>query len=276
MTQHYIGSKQVLAWPADGADGKGPGYGVGYPDGYQSWSPKEVFERHYLPMGEGANPTTISQTMVDSFIAKLQDQKIGDKTTMVTATLLNGFEITETSTCVDPANYSHLIGVEVCLKRIKDKAWMLLGFLLQTARYGVDGKGVVREAAISEKVAPPLNRYETQATNFDAEGKPVAFIMQDRVPDGCGSAAGYALRNAKGHLIDSIIFQRRSLSEFLDCWTNEAIVAVLIDRIRGFQNGDTPNEFNIRMLEGLEITRQAMSDRIADRKARGVLGTKQA
>lgn len=47
--QHYIGTKQIQAWPQD-KDGQ-PGYAVQYPDGYTSWSPKDVFEAAYLPMG---------------------------------------------------------------------------------------------------------------------------------------------------------------------------------------------------------------------------------
>lgn len=49
MTQSYIGTKQVLAWEQE-KDGQ-PGYAVKYPDGYVSWSPKNVFEEAYLPMG---------------------------------------------------------------------------------------------------------------------------------------------------------------------------------------------------------------------------------
>lgn len=49
MTQHYIGTKQIMAWPKE-KDGK-PGYAVKYPDGYVSWSPQDVFEAAYLPMG---------------------------------------------------------------------------------------------------------------------------------------------------------------------------------------------------------------------------------
>jgi hypothetical protein len=51
MAHHYyIGVKQVLAWPEKHADGR-DGYAVKYEDGYTSWSPKETFERAYLPMG---------------------------------------------------------------------------------------------------------------------------------------------------------------------------------------------------------------------------------
>ena len=53
MTQHYVGTKIVEAWPAqkDGADG----YSVKYADGYISWSPKDVFEAAYLPLGHIAH-----------------------------------------------------------------------------------------------------------------------------------------------------------------------------------------------------------------------------
>ena len=47
----YIGCKVILAQPEDrdrGEDGSGgPGYEVTYPDGYVSWSPKDVFENAY-------------------------------------------------------------------------------------------------------------------------------------------------------------------------------------------------------------------------------------
>jgi hypothetical protein len=43
----------------------------------------------------------------------------------------NGFTVRETTTCVDPANYNEEIGKEICLKRIEDKIWLLLGYALQ-------------------------------------------------------------------------------------------------------------------------------------------------
>jgi len=49
MTQSYIGTKQIQAWEQE-KDGQ-PGYAVKYPDGYISWSPKDVFEQTYLPIG---------------------------------------------------------------------------------------------------------------------------------------------------------------------------------------------------------------------------------
>ena len=59
------------------------------------------------------------------------------KTTLVRVELLNGFEITESSSCVDVANYDQAMGKQICLDRIKNKVWELLGFLLQTAYKGI-------------------------------------------------------------------------------------------------------------------------------------------
>lgn len=116
------------------------GYLVKYSDSYISWSPKEVFEKAYLEVLD--NPklpsgVSIGYTMVDNFIKETHVSTIGDKTTLVRVVLVNGFEIIESSACVDKANYSEEIGAEVCLNKIKDKIWYLLGFLLQTAVGGV-------------------------------------------------------------------------------------------------------------------------------------------
>ncbi len=51
MLKTYIGCKVIKACPMD-RDGK-EGYAVHYPDGYVSWSPKEVFEEAYRPVNEG-------------------------------------------------------------------------------------------------------------------------------------------------------------------------------------------------------------------------------
>lgn len=135
MTQPYIGVKQVTAWPAE-KEGR-PGYTVKYPDGYQSWSPKEIFEAAYLPMGTGSDGSMVNQVMVDNFITRVEAMTVGRKTTVVHATLANGFEIVESSSCVDPKNYDEEIGKQICLQRIKDQVWHMLGFTLQWARRGL-------------------------------------------------------------------------------------------------------------------------------------------
>lgn len=144
----YIGCKMIEAEPAIKVDGKiysldGPvprsmnrqeGYRVKYPDGYESWSPKEVFEKAYMQVGDNV---TITQDNVDNFIKSVDVITMGDKTTVVRATLVNGFEIVESSSCVKKENYDEKYGAEICMEHIKNRIWHLLGFLLQTAVGGV-------------------------------------------------------------------------------------------------------------------------------------------
>ncbi len=151
--KHYIGCKTVKAEPMSraeflirkgqeptGPDMFEPGYLVVYPDAYESWSPKDVFERAYLTICDDDNEKTgvsISQRMVDEFISYVETQTVGEKNTVVRCVLRNGFEIIESSSCVDPKNYDETIGHEICMNKIKDKIWGLLGFLLQTAWHGI-------------------------------------------------------------------------------------------------------------------------------------------
>ena len=49
MTQLYVGTKIVRAWPTEETNGR-EGYSVRYNDGYTSWSPKETFEAAYVQL----------------------------------------------------------------------------------------------------------------------------------------------------------------------------------------------------------------------------------
>lgn len=118
------------------------GYRVRYADGYESWSPADVFEAAYLPVT--VNPQlrgdvpSISQEMVDDFIRETEVMTMGDKTTVVRAVLRNGFEIVESSACVSAENYDEDLGAGICMEHIKDQVWKLLSFLLQTAVHGIN------------------------------------------------------------------------------------------------------------------------------------------
>ena len=85
----------------------------------------EVEDNPKLPSGVSIGPK-----MVENFIKEKHISTIR-------VVLKNGFEIIESSSCVDKDNYNEEIGAECCMKKIKDKIWMLLGFLLQTAYKGV-------------------------------------------------------------------------------------------------------------------------------------------
>lgn len=134
MTTTYIGVKMVTGWEQE-KDGK-PGYAVKYSDGYISWSPKDVFEAAYLPLAEGEK-NKITQADVDAFVGTVTDSQLDEKTTIVTAETRTGFRQYEVSSCVDPANYDHALGVSIATERIKDRIWPMLGFVLQWAVKGL-------------------------------------------------------------------------------------------------------------------------------------------
>lgn len=150
----YIGCKLIEAEPmtrgdyskncgrilSSGENQADEGYLIKYPDGYVSWSPEEVFERAYLQVDDNEtlpSGVSIGQKMVDEFISSVETSTMGEKTTVVRCVLRNGFELWETSTCVDPKNYNQEIGRQICMKRIENRIWELLGFLLQTAWHGI-------------------------------------------------------------------------------------------------------------------------------------------
>lgn len=167
--KQYIGTKLIEAEPAYHMDGKvvalaenkvpcgykvERGYKVRYADGYESFSPNEVFERAYLPlevngMLKTAAPS-ISAEMVERFIDHHKTVTMGGKTTVVRAVLKNGFEIVESSSCVSAENYDEKLGEEICMKRIRNKIWELLGFLLQTAVGGVNGEAAAENCCCDE------------------------------------------------------------------------------------------------------------------------------
>ena len=164
----YIGTKLVEAEPAwrlngkvyeagtmfGSADRPEEGYRVRYADGYESWSPKEVFEAAYLrvnPDGEcKTGAPSVSPGMVEDFLRETWTETLGEKTTVVRAVLRNGFEIVESSSCVSPENYDEAMGRDICLEKIRDKVWELLGFLLQTAVHGC----AVRPEAVGQEAGP--------------------------------------------------------------------------------------------------------------------------
>lgn len=91
----------------------------------------EVEDNPKLPSGVSIGPK-----MVKDFIKSYEVIERDGKTTIVHATLVNGYKLTEASSCVDPSNYSVEIGTKICLEKIESHIWALLGFLLQSAFEG--------------------------------------------------------------------------------------------------------------------------------------------
>jgi len=110
------------------------GYLVVYPDGYESWSPKDVFEKAYFRLNDESK---ITEDDLVRFMGKEEVKRIDTKTTLVSVKTLTGFVEHQVSSCVDPKNYDEEIGKRISLNRIKDKLYPCFGFLLQWAKNGL-------------------------------------------------------------------------------------------------------------------------------------------
>lgn len=180
--KQYIGTKLIEAEKAYRVDGKTVvlpddgvpcgskverGYKVRYADGYESFSPQGVFESAYLPLEVNGMLKTkapsISAEMVERFIDHHETVTMGGKTTVVRAVLKNGFVIVESSSCVSAENYDEKLGEEVCMERIMNKVWELLGFLLQTAVGGVSGEAAAENRCCDEDCERSCCDEETAA-----------------------------------------------------------------------------------------------------------------
>lgn len=197
--KQYIGTKLIEAEKAYRVDGKvvtlaenkvpcgykvERGYKVRYADGYESFSPAEVFERAYLPLEVNGELKTeapsINAEMVERFIDHHETVTMGGKTTVVHAVLKNGFEIVESANCVSAENYDEKLGEEICMERIRNKIWELLAFLLQTAVGGVNGEAAAENCCCDKDCERSCRDEETAADEPAAPKLPMVrlFISQ--------------------------------------------------------------------------------------------------
>lgn len=128
----YVGVRQVEAEPAD--RGGRAGYRVVYPEGYELWSPADVFEGAYLELGD--DPTRVDESMIESLDAGMEVVRMGNHT-VVRQQLRTGFSVIAESACVDAQNYDEDIGTNYALEKAEDEVWGHMGFVLAWARNGL-------------------------------------------------------------------------------------------------------------------------------------------
>lgn len=116
------------------------GYEVTYPDGYKSWTLKDVADNAYFPLSENNNGTKILKEDVEKFITDVEVMTVGEKTTVVNAHTLTGFDTVRHSSCVDPKNYSEELGKQYAMEEVVNSLWSHLGFVLQWAKYGLNAE----------------------------------------------------------------------------------------------------------------------------------------
>ena len=101
----------------------------------KSWVSKDAVLNNYFIIN---NDDSITQEDVKRFIRNFKAVTIGKKTTVATATTITGYEVTKTSSCVNPKNYDIEIGKDIAYSSIVNELWEKLGFVLQWAINGVN------------------------------------------------------------------------------------------------------------------------------------------
>ena len=146
-----IGIKMVELQPMSATEAKAKGYKmaenesrdgyeVTYQDGYKSWCPKEIADKAYYKLSEANDGTKILKEDVENFITNVDCITMGDKTTVVNAHTLTGFDTVRHSSCVDPKNYNQELGKQYAMEEVINDLWSHLGFVLQWAKCGLNGQ----------------------------------------------------------------------------------------------------------------------------------------
>ena len=133
MSNYYIACMIVEAAPS--INNEIDGYSVKYTDGSTNWMSKEFFEHTFYLMGDTC--TSVTDEMVDNFVSAVNSDKINSKTVLVTAHMITGFLEHKVASCVDPNNFNLEVGQEVVMKKIKDKLWEFLSFVIQWGLFGI-------------------------------------------------------------------------------------------------------------------------------------------
>ena len=131
ITKGYLMVKHEGVGPSNEEEG----YHVRYVDGYDSWSPKYVFDKAYFGLEKS---DCITSTDIKNFTKNIYSTKVGTKTTNTTIECITGYEVQGQSSCVNPENFSLTIGEKYARLRAEDSIWAGLGFVLQWAKYGLN------------------------------------------------------------------------------------------------------------------------------------------
>ncbi|MEM8598351.1 MAG: Gp49 family protein [Bacteroidota bacterium] len=75
-------------------------------------------------------PQSLPESHIDQILAESEVvvYDMGRKTTAVHLTLPCGFEMVESSACVDPNRYDQSLGYQICMERLKNRVWELEGY----------------------------------------------------------------------------------------------------------------------------------------------------
>lgn len=100
----------------------------------------------------------LTKEFLESEIVQISCKRLGSSVTHCTITTKSGFVFTGESACVDPANYSEVIGSKIAYDNAVDKMWMPYGFWLHKALADHDNR-----------LQPPSDDDKIEAQQADDE-----------------------------------------------------------------------------------------------------------
>lgn len=164
------------------------GYEVTYPDGYKSWSPKNVADAAYFQLADESGDT-IKPYDIDNFIAYYYSTKVGTKNTNTTVVTKTGFEVHGQSGVVKAENFDLAIGEQYAKPKALDQLWFAMGFVLQWAKYGLNEAHKLKESKYPAHIERVINEYKelddrsTKLAKFIAESPIYQSLVEDEKED---------------------------------------------------------------------------------------------
>jgi len=115
-----------------------------------------------------------------------------------------------------------------------------------------------------------MRTITTHHTN--ESNRAITITADDRDPNNGNASHHYEADCAKVcHIFD---FQRGPIAEVgVNGITNEVLLAIVIDRLEGFQSSKFANPYNQSALDSIVMALHALEARTKEREARGVEGT---
>lgn len=119
----------------------------------------------------------VTQEQISKLIseAKIDVATVQEKCTVVTVTLKSGFILTESSACVDKANYDEKLGARCCMERIERKLWELEGYALQQRLSELDKESEEPRAKTAKERVE-----EEKAEVVERAKKLIAFLHSEK------------------------------------------------------------------------------------------------
>lgn len=129
---------------------------------------------------------TITADMIERIIkdGKVEVSTVGNKTTLVVFTTKEGFVITESSSCVDPANYDMEMGKDICMSHIKNKLWELEGYRLQREVYKAETSQLRGGEIVVSVTTEGMNEAISKARELGQIYKDLDVLQQRLIKDG--------------------------------------------------------------------------------------------